>query len=195
MIKVKNLRKTYNNQLILGIDEFAIDRNGVYLITGPNGSGKSTFGKMLAGIECDDNGKRIMISEDGIDLNVGYLPQNPYIFDLSLEKNIFVKIKNEKKSNYYIDKFEIGYLRGKNAKKFSGGEKQKMSLARFMMDDYDVAIFDEPTSAMDDKSKKIASTLIKEYSKDKIVIVITHDMTYLDQIALRIFKMADGKLI
>lgn len=195
MIKVKNLRKTYNNQLILGIDEFSIDRNGVYLITGPNGSGKSTFGKMLAGIECDDSGKRIMISEDGTDLNVGYLPQNPYIFDLSLEKNIFVKIKNEKKSNYYIDKFEIGYLRGKNAKKFSGGEKQKMSLVRFMMDDYDVAIFDEPTSAMDDKSKKITSTLIKEYSKDKIVIVITHDMTYLDQIALRIFKMADGKLI
>lgn len=195
MIKIKNLRKTYNNQQILGIDEFSIDRKGVYLITGPNGSGKSTFGKMLAGIECDDDGKRIVISEDGIDLNIGYLPQTPYIFDLSLEKNIFVKIKDEKKSNYYIDKFGIGYLRGKNAKKFSGGEKQKMSLVRFMMDDYDVAIFDEPTSAMDEKSKKITSTIIKDYSKDKIVIVITHDMTYLDQIALRIFKMADGKLI
>ena len=77
----------------------------------------------------------------------------------------------------------------------SGGEQQKMGLARFMMKDYDLAILDEPTSAMDNDSKLNAIDIIKEYSKGKTLIMITHDTSNLNEIVDSIIKLDCGKIV
>ena len=127
MINIRNIKKTYNNQVVLDIENFSLEEGKIYAIIGPNGSGKSTLAKIIAGLLIDDSGiKKKIIDNSGKILDVSYLPQKPYIFDLSLEKNLLLNGNDKEKCDEIIKKFDIEYLRGKNAKKFSGGEQQKM---------------------------------------------------------------------
>lgn len=195
MINFGKIKKTYHMQNVLDIDNFSIEENKIHVVTGSNGSGKSTLAKVLSGIIPDDDGNiKKVYKTDGSEYSVGYLTQKPYVFDLSLERNILINGNDKNKCNKLIDEFGIGYLRGKNAKSFSGGEAQKMGLARFMMNDYDIVIFDESTSAMDEGSKKNAARILREYAKDKTVIVITHDLTQIKDFANSIIDMRGGKI-
>lgn len=197
MIKLGNIKKTYNNQVVLDIENLSFEEGKVYVVIGPNGSGKSTLVKIIAGLIIDDSGsvKNIVSDISGKKLNLGYLPQKPYIFDMSLEKNIMLNGKDKEKAEKLIKTFNLEHLSGRNAKKFSGGEQQKMGLARFMMQDYDLAILDEPTSAMDEFSKNNAIRIIKEYAKNKTLIMITHDLSKVNEIADFTIKMDCGKIV
>ena len=195
MISFGSIKKTYNNQLVLDIDDFRVDDGLNYIITGPNGSGKSTLAKILAGLILDDSGiKKIPMSDANKVLSVGYLTQKPYVFDMNLEKNIMIKNYDKDKCEELINELNISYLKKKNAKKFSGGEQQKMSLARFMMDDYDVVILDEPTSAMDEASKINAMRIIEKYVLDKTLIMISHDLKQIEDKNKTIIKMENGRI-
>ena len=195
MISFGSIKKTYNNQLVLDIDDFRVEDGLNYIITGPNGSGKSTLAKILAGLILDDSGiKKQAKNEDEKVLSIGYLTQKPYVFDMNLEKNIMIKNNDKDKCEKLINELNISYLKKKNAKKFSGGEQQKMSLARFMMDDYDVVILDEPTSAMDEASKINAMRIIEKYVSDKTLIMISHDLKQIEDNNKIIIRMESGRV-
>lgn len=195
MISFGSIKKTYNNQLVLDIDEFKVKDELNYIITGPNGSGKSTLAKILAGIILDDSGiKKQPKNENNKVLSIGYLTQKPYVFDMNLENNIMIKNNDKDKCEKLVNELNISYLKKKNAKKFSGGEQQKMSLARFMMDDYDVVILDEPISAMDEASKINAMRIIEKYVLDKTLIMISHDLKQIEDKNKIIIKMENGKI-
>ena len=190
MIQFGKIKKSYNGQVVLDIDNFSIEEGKIYAITGTNGSGKSTLAKIIAGILDDDSNRKI---DTG--LNIGYVPQKPYVFDLTLEKNIMINGDDKAKCEKLINDFNIGYLTGKRAKGFSGGEQQKLALARFMMKDYDLAILDEPTSAMDEKSQDMAEENILNYAKGKTMIIITHDKSQINKIADKTINMNGGKIV
>ena len=195
MISFGSIKKTYNNQLVLDIDEFKVEDGLNYIITGPNGSGKSTLAKILAGIILDDSGIiKQAKNENNKVLSIGYLTQKPYVFDMNLENNIMIKNNDKDKCEKLVNELNISYLKKKNAKKFSGGEQQKMSLARFTMDDYDVVILDEPTSAMDEASKINAMRIIEKYVLDKTLIMISHDLKQIEDKNKIIIKMENGKI-
>ena len=195
MISFGNIKKTYNNQLVLDLNEFRVEDGLNYIVTGPNGSGKSTLAKILAGIILDDSGiKKQAKNEKNKTLSIGYLTQKPYVFDMNLEKNIMIKNNDKDKCEKLINELNISYLKKKNAKKFSGGEQQKMSLARFMMDDYDIVILDEPTSAMDEASKINAMRIIEKYVLDKTLIMISHDLKQIEDNKKIIIRMENGKI-
>ena len=195
MIRFGDIKKTYNNQMVLDINDFKVEDGLNYIITGPNGSGKSTLAKILAGLILDDSGIKQIAKNDKNDiLSVGYLTQKPYVFDMNLERNIMIKNNDKDKCEYLINELNISYLKKKNAKKFSGGEQQKMSLARFMMNDYDIVILDEPTSAMDEKSKMNAMRIIEDYVKDKTLIMISHDLKQIEDKRMNIIRMENGKI-
>lgn len=195
MIQFGKIKKSYNGQVVLDVEDFSVEEGKIYVVTGPNGSGKSTLAKILAGIMLDDSGKVKQPTINNKIISVGYAPQKPYIFDLNLEKNILVNGKDRKKCESLINKFEIEYLKGKNARKFSGGEQQKLALARFFMQDYDLAILDEPTAAMDKKSQTKAENIIREYVKGKTLIMITHNIEQIKNIADVNIVMNNGKIV
>ena len=195
MIDFGSIKKTYHGQNVLDIDNFSVEENKIYIVTGSNGSGKSTLAKILSGLIEDDSGKlKKVYKKDGSEYKIGYLTQKPYVFDLSLESNILICGNDKNKCNELIEKFGIGYLRGKNAKSFSGGETQKMGLARFMMKDYDIVIFDESTSAMDEETKNKVAKILKNYAFNKTMIMITHDLPHVQGIADKIIEMNGGKI-
>lgn len=221
MIELKNIKKTYNNQVVVDVDELSLEEGKFYSLIGSNGSGKSTFAKILAGIIRQDNGKLLhilkKIEDDGTKkyFQIGYLPQKAYMFDMNLERNIKVGYNKENDWNYanesrinetfryYIErkvddmitKFGLEALRKKNAKKFSGGEQQKVALARFMMQDFDLAILDEPTSAMDKESETVAEKIIRNYAKDKTLILITHELDQARRFTEDKLVMNSGKIV
>lgn len=188
MIEFGSIKKTYNNQVVLDLTNFSIDNGKITAITGPNGSGKSTLARILAGIISSDD-KTINCK-----MKVAYLPQKPYVFDLTLEKNILINGGDREKCEKLINSFGITYLKSKRAKGFSGGEQQKLALARLMMKDYDLVILDEPTSAMDEKSQNVAEKIILEYAKNKTLVIITHDKSQISKIADKTIFMNNGKI-
>ena len=188
MIEFGNIKKTYNNQVVLDLTNFSIENGKITAITGPNGSGKSTLARILAGIISSDD-KTINCK-----MKVAYLPQKPYVFDLTLEKNILINGGDREKCEKLINSFGITYLKSKRAKGFSGGEQQKLALARLMTKDYDLVILDEPTSAMDEKSQNVAEKIILEYAKNKTLVIITHDKSQISKIADKTIFMNNGKI-
>lgn len=215
LIIIKKLRKTYNEKLILDVHDLTLSENNIYAIIGENGSGKSTLAKILAGIvPTDDNDSLYdifinQLNDKNYDKSnlIGYLSQKPYIFDMSLEKNILInknKSGDENKLNQLINDFKIDYLKNKNAKKFSGGEKQKLSIARFMIREYKISIFDEVTSAMDAESIITAENNMLKYFnneydpngiKNKIILVITHDFGQAKRLTNNILLVKNKNLV
>lgn len=195
-MEYNNIKKSYNGKLILDIKKLSIEDGKTYVIMGSNGSGKTTLVKILCGIENIDG--NICIKNK--DVKIGYAPQKPFVFDMSLMDNLKVvcdikdRNKVSRKAETLISEFGIEYLKNKNAKRFSGGEKQKLGLARLFMNDYDLVILDEPTSAMDDDSINIAENIIKEYTKNKTLLLITHDIEQAKRFSHEIHILKNGDI-
>ena len=164
-------------------------------IVGDSGSGKTTLVNIISGLITEFKGE---INIDGIILdstninswrkNMTYVSQNIYLFDSSLEENIkfgetvdkdVTSIINKVKLNYLLEEKDLkNLLVGENSNKISGGEKQRIAIARAIYRDSNFLIFDEATNALDKKLEKEILDLI--YSQnDKTIIIITHDVSNL----------------
>ena len=186
-----------------------IKKNEFVGIVGETGVGKSTFVDLLIGLMIPDSGT---ITVDGLDINkdlnswkkhLGYVPQNFYLLDDSIKKNIAFgyeenKISKSKVENTINQSQLSSFIKnlknglesrvGEHGVKISGGEKQRIAIARALYNDPDILIFDEATSSLDiDTEKKILETLI-QLKKIKTVIIITHRTSSL-KICDRVFNI------
>ena len=146
-MKIPALQKQYDGRMVLDTPELTLEKGKLYALLGANGSGKSTFARILAGIISSDNHRRLPEN-----CRVGYLPQKGYAFRTTVLKNILLGNGDEKKAQELIRDFSLEDLKRQQARSLSGGEIQRMCLARILMKTYDLLILDEPTSAMDRKS-------------------------------------------
>lgn len=191
------MKKTYNTQVVLDIPEIEIPDGKCSVLLGHNGSGKSTLCKILAGMIPSDKGPV------NIGLNIGFLPQSPYIFKLSVKNNVMQNYKGKDKAEGLekaydlLEKLGIKELSDKKAVNLSGGEKAKLALARLLMGKYDLLVLDEPTASMDVESVPKALKLIKEYSEKTgaTVLLIIHGQEYIDMISDFCFTLNAGHLI
>lgn len=190
----KNIKKTYFGRVVLDINEITFIEGKIYGIKGFNGSGKSTFCKILARIENPDK------SIDYPDISIGYMPQISYVFDMSVMKNMMLNADGKnvlEKTSGLLKKFDLEKYKDTNAKSLSGGEKQKLSLARLMLKKYDMLILDEPTSSMDYNSTLMTDDLICEYAKsnNSIVLMVSHEEEELRRMTSDIIRFENGRLI
>lgn len=176
-------------------DNYSIqfEKNKKYAIIGDSGKGKSTMIKMfLKYFSQQDfkgqvriNGKNIEeMDADSIYRRIGFIQKNDFLIDGTVKDNIALFRKNEKLyGNDFADicqelNFSDSFLKKTieltNRQQISTGEKQRIDLARFWLNDYDVLVFDEPTSNLDPKMSNAVYDLILGI-QNKLVIVITHD--------------------
>ncbi len=193
------LKKTYQGQLVLDIPSIEIADGSITAICGQNGSGKSTLAKILAGIEKPDDGTVTSATAK----SVGYLPQQSYAFHMSITSNLMLnkdpkKTKQENLAHAAQLLKEIGLesMAKKNAKKLSGGETQKMALARLLMKSYDMIILDEPTASMDTASIPTAEKMICDYQRSTgcTILIITHSPEQAQRLASHTIRLEGGKL-
>ncbi|MCQ2511815.1 MAG: ATP-binding cassette domain-containing protein [Lachnospiraceae bacterium] len=172
------LKKTYRDQVVLDTPEWEFPDHGIVVLQGENGSGKSTLGKILAGIVKPDMKFSLLVN-----YRIGYMTQQPYGFLLSVKKNLLLnsdpslsKKENSQKADALLSAMGLSESSKKNAARLSGGQTQRMALARLLMRQYDMIILDEPTSSMDPEMAKKAEDFILEYHKKTCcqILLITH---------------------
>lgn len=212
-IEFNNVSFAYEEKKVLNQIHFKIKRGEKIAIIGKNGSGKTTLFQLLI--------RLLQPSKGVIRLNhkevhryqmkdyrnlFGLVSQDVYLFADSIQDNICLGDESEpKKIEEACEKSGLlKFLRslpnginqpiGKNGSKVSGGEKQKITLARALLKNRPIILFDEATSNMDVESDADFTKLIKEELKDKTILMITHRYTNLEGMD-RIFELINGRLV
>lgn len=217
MIELKNVCKIYNSSGVqtqaLNNINLTIDNKGLVFIVGKSGSGKTTLLNLLGGIDCVTSGKIIFNNKDITNFNeteydlyrnscIGFIFQD---FNLLEEYNVYENIEISKKlQNDKCDKNELkkllaylglDFLETRKINELSGGQKQRVAIARALIKHPKVILADEPTGNLDRKTSVQIFEILKEISKDNLVIVISHDMESAIKYSDRIIEIEDGKVI
>ncbi|NMA86215.1 MAG: ATP-binding cassette domain-containing protein [Tissierellia bacterium] len=205
-VYVEDIKKYYSERLVLDIDNLKFKKGKITGIIGPNGSGKTTLLHIIAGLDKEFSGT-VKYNGEMLDKNIyremTLVTQKPYLFRRTVRDNIAypLKIRNYKKENMseeiknIIDRFEIEDLKNKKAHLLSGGESQKVNLARAMVFKPKLLLLDEPTSNIDPESIKIMEREILRFNKETkgTILVVTHNMEQSKRLCEDIIYLERGK--
>ena len=204
MIEFKNLHKRFGKLTVLDGLDLSIKKGGIFAILGPNGSGKTTLIKCLLGMVVPNKGDIIYNKKNVLRAweyrnNLNYLPQianfppNLTVRELvEMVKNLRPKKSNEQE---LIALFGLVPFLNKKLRNLSGGTKQKVNLVLTFMFDSDLIILDEPTTGLDPISLIHLKALIqKEKAKGKTILITTHIMSVVNELADEIVFLLDGKI-
>lgn len=221
MISILNVNKYFNKNKkneIHVIDNTSLEfsNTGLVSLLGPSGSGKTTLLNVIGGLD-KVNGGKIFIDGKRItkrrsakvdeirNLNIGYIFQDYHLInDMTVFDNVALvlkmiglKDKNEikKRVNYVLTTVGIYKYRNRLASMLSGGERQRVGIARAIVKNPNIIIADEPTGNLDSKNTIEIMNIIKSISKDKLVILVTHEKDLAYFYSDRIIELKDGKII
>ena len=209
MITAKNIKKKYNDQEVLRGIDLKIDKNEFVVILGASGSGKSTLLNILSGLEKSDSGEVVYDNESISDYSekqltkfrkdkIGFVFQQYYLLNnLTVEQNVKVGA-NLADNKEYVDIIKDLGLEDKLSKypnELSGGEQQRVSIARALAKKPTVLFLDEPTGALDEETgRKILEYLLKLKDKsDFIMIMVTHNEN-IAELANKIIHVGSGRV-
>ena len=207
-IQAYNIRKKYQENLVLNIESISFKEGLITGITGPNGSGKTTLLNIIAGLDLDFDG-HVLYNEKKLDKktmeDMTLIFQKPYLFRRSVFDNIAYPMilrkengETIKKSVYEIARIlDIEDLLSKKGHQRSGGETQKVALARAMVFKPSVLLLDEATSSLDPESVWTIEEAIKRYNKmtKATIIVITHNIEQSKRLCDEIVTLELGKVV
>jgi len=207
-LSVKNITKQYKKQIAVDDISFEIKSGEIVGFLGPNGAGKSTTMKIISCFIPPTKGTVTVcgfdVSNDDLKVKkkVGYLPEsNPLYYDMYVKEFLsFIaslhKINNKKER--IKEMIEMVGLQNEQHKKIgtlSKGYKQRVGLAQAMIHDPEVLILDEPTSGLDPNQIIEIRDLIKNFGKDKTVLLSTHIMQEVESMCDRVIIINEGKLV
>ncbi len=201
MIKIENLKKRFKDFEIKDIN-IEINKGEYFVLLGPSGSGKTLFLELISGLIKPDSGKIIGIK----DKRLGFIYQELMLFPhMNVFNNISYGLRINKKDKNFIQKkvveiaeeLKIKHLLDKNIKKLSGGEKQRVAIARSMIIEPDLFLLDEPTSSLDYnlklKTRELFLTIHKQ--TNKTFIHVTHDFEEAISLSTKIGIIFDGEIV
>ena len=214
MIKIVKLNKSFDRSVLKNIS-LEFPKKGLVGICGPSGCGKSTLLNCLSGlieftgiIEIDRENISNFNSEKMDDYrlrNIGLVFQDFRLYEnlssfdnLSLPLNMVNSGSSLDKKRRIRDVLEIVGLKHKkkdSVRNYSGGEKQRLGIARAIIHDPKIVLADEPTGSLDEKNSKDIMSLLKKISSSALVIVVSHDKELLNEYADRIITLSDGVVI
>jgi len=220
MIQVEDLVKTYpveGHPRFVALDHVSLSLpdSGFIALLGPSGCGKTTFLNLLGGLDSFDSGQ---IRVDGVSLKemkpmeldayrnsrIGFVFQSYYLFpDLDVESNIELPLtlrnvsrkERKRRADALLKELGLEALRNKKPKQLSGGQAQRIAIARALVTDPDVILADEPTGALDSVSSTTVMEILKKVSRERLVLMVTHNEELASKYADRILRMKDGKIL
>lgn len=215
VISIKNLNFKYGKTAILEDVSFNVDRGDYLALAGPNGAGKTTLIRLLLGLEKSSG--RIEILKTPLNKfsnweKVGYLPQRAAVFNplfpATVEETISLGIlsskrfpkkfsaKDKRKIKEMLEILDIIQLKDRLISGLSGGQQQKVFLARALISNPEILILDEPGSGLDSKSRENFFNLLKKVNKERetAIILITHDASEIGRYADKLLYL-DKKII
>ena len=218
MLEIRNLTKIYKSKTgesVKALDNVSIafPESGMVFILGKSGSGKSTLLNIMGGLDSYDNGEFIIKGKSSKDFGgsdfdayrntfIGFIFQEYNILDdFTVGANIGLalelqgkKATNEKISAILSQVDLLNYAKRK-PNELSGGQKQRVAIARALVKEPQIIMADEPTGALDSNTGKQIFDTLKELSKEKLVLIVSHDRDFAEKYADRIVELSDGKII
>ena len=201
----------------MALDNISVNflKGKFYAIMGHSGSGKSTLLNVLSGLDTYEDGEMFINGEetshytedDYLEYRRKYVSNifqnfnlvNSYTVYQNIELAMLMNGKNKKEVKKYINELisKVGLKKYRNThvSKLSGGQKQRVAIARALANDTPIIVADEPTGALDSVASASILKLLHEISKDKLVIVVTHNKAEIEKYATRLIRMHDGKIL
>jgi ABC-2 type transport system ATP-binding protein len=206
IVKVRNLRKSYGDNVAVDGISFEVKKGEIFGILGPNGAGKTTTLEMIETLREIDGGT---VTIDGIDVTeepykirgmIGVQPQSPGFQDktkLTELINMFAAAYGEKVDpKKFLDEVDLGEKADSFVEDLSGGQKQRFSIVAALVHNPKVFFLDEPTTGLDPQARRHLWELIKQVqSRGTSVILTTHYMDEAEVLCDRIAIMDRGKII
>lgn len=219
MLQLKNITKNYLSgdnevQALKGIDiEFR--ENEFVSILGQSGCGKTTLLNIIGGLDRYTSGDLIINGKSTKEFkdkdwdtyrnhSVGFVFQSYNLIphqtvlanvELALTISGVGKAERKKRAIEALQKVGLGDQLNKKPNQMSGGQMQRVAIARALVNDPDILLADEPTGALDSKTSVQVMEILKEISKDKLIIMVTHNPELAEKYSSRIVKLLDGKII
>lgn len=218
MLEVKDLYKVYKPKKgdpVIALNHISVKfpETGLIFILGKSGSGKSTFLNVMGGLDKADSGEIIIKNKSSKDFSqddfdsyrntyLGFIFQEYNILDeFSIHDNIALalELQHQKATDQQIDQIlEEVDLKGfakRKPNELSGGQKQRVAIARALVKNPQIIFADEPTGALDSKTGQQVFDTLKKLSKDKLVVVVSHDRDFAEQFGDRVIELKDGVII
>ena len=209
-IKVINLKKTYGTKEAVKNISFEIKENEIIGLLGPNGSGKTTTIGMILGLLKPSSGEVLInglkIEENPIEIlqKINFI--SPYIElpkKLTVKQNLIVygklySVKNlNEKIDYLVSKLRLENLLNRVTGELSSGQKNRISLAKAIINDPSVLLLDEPTASLDPEIGDFVRTFLENYKKEKKVSILlaSHNMDEVTRLCSSIMMMKNGLII
>ncbi len=219
LIKLENIAKYYKSAETVSVGMKHVSLNfdiGEFVaITGESGAGKSTLLNVLSGLDKYEEGEYFLNGEETSHFTIrdwekfrgayiGFVFQDYNIIDsytvlqnvlLALEVQGYDPKTRKQRALELIDRVGLTSHKSHKASKLSGGQKQRCVIARALAKDCPIIVADEPTGNLDSKSGEQIINLLHEVSKDKLVIIVTHDYNHVEQYVTRKILMHDGEVV
>ena len=215
MLTLKNIKKVYekSDEAVLDDINLTFNRDEFVSILGCSGAGKSTLLNVIGGLDCKSSGKLLINGKDiykcndsNLDYyrknNVGFIFQNYNLIEhLTVYENVMLPLllTNYKNKHKRVLKMldKVGLKDKKDSKicDLSGGQKQRVAISRALINNPDIILADEPTGALDYKTGYEIMNLIKKLSKNKLVIMVTHNKVLAKNYSSRIIYLDKGRVI
>lgn len=219
MLEIKNIKKSYKTgdfvQKALNDVSIQFRQNEFVAILGPSGSGKTTLLNVLGGLDHYDSGDLIINGKSTKNFkaadwdayrnnSVGFIFQSyNLIGHISIQDNVEMALtlsnvkKKERKKRAREALKSVGLLEHahKRPNQLSGGQMQRVAIARSLVNNPDIILADEPTGALDSNTSKQIMDLIQKIASDKLVIMVTHNQELAYQYATRVIEVKDGKVV
>ena len=210
-MEIKNISKSFSNKKILSNVTYSFENGYIYAILGASGSGKTTLLNILGLLDNKFEGDIIINNniiskcKDNYEFRnryIGFIFQSYYLIEnLNVEENIKMPLKYSKKGKiddaYFtniINTLKISNLLKEKVNYLSGGEKQRIAIARAFINKPNIIICDEPTGNLDEENSLYVMAILKQFiSKDKLIIIVTHDSFLASQCDI-ILELKDGSL-
>lgn len=217
MIKVQDLTKIYKsknrtNCVALDRVSFTLEDSGMVFVLGKSGSGKSTLLNLLGGLDGFDSGEIFFENErlskftkyDFYDYrcrHIGFVFQDFHLLEeLTVEENIALVLDLESAEHgdlitNALKQVGLEQYGARYPRELSGGQKQRVAMARAIVKNPEVILCDEPTGNLDADNSRQILNLLKEFSKTKLVIIVSHNIPDAENYADRILELCDGQII
>lgn len=219
MLELKNIKKSYKTGSFVqkALDDVSLQfrRNEFVSILGPSGSGKTTLLNIIGGLDHYDSGDLIINNKSTKNYKendwnayrnncIGFIFQNyNLITHITILENVEMGMtlsgvspkEKRRRAEEALEKVGLIEHAHKKPNQLSGGQMQRVAIARALANNPDIILADEPTGALDTKTSKQIMDLIKEISKDKLVIMVTHNKELAEKYSTRIVELKDGQLL
>lgn len=199
MIQVTQIEKQFHSRTVLDIPSLRLFDGERLALIGPNGCGKSTFLRIMAGTLPPDRGK---IDWGGLTpADVGYLPQRPFAFDMTVLENVMLPMRGmhekRREAMKWLARVGLAGLAEVRAKTLSGGELQRMALARLLAVPHRLLLLDEPTSAVDLYGAEVLEQMILDYCGQNACTLLfsSHAPAQTLRLGMRAIMLWEGEVV